>query len=66
MQIKEKTLQGKKSFLVDRCLSRKRAIKILSGPLPEDDVKPPKTFCIWEGMQKESLVSIRVRTAAPA
>ena len=33
MQIKEKTLQGKKSFLVDRHLSRKRAIKMLTGPL---------------------------------
>ena len=33
---------------------------------PEDDVKPAGTFCIREGMQKESLVSIRVRTAAPA
>ena len=33
MQIKEKTLLGKKSFLVDRHLSRKRAIKMLTGPL---------------------------------
>ena len=33
MQIKEKTLQGKMSFLVDRHLSRKRAIKMLTGPL---------------------------------
>ena len=33
MQIKEKTLLGKKSFLVDRHLSRKRAIKMLAGPL---------------------------------
>ena len=46
MQIKEKTLLGKKSFLVDRHLSRKRAIKMLTGPRPEDDVKPPETFCI--------------------
>ena len=66
MQGKEKTLLGKKSFLVDRHLSRKRAIKMLTGPRPEDDVKPPETFCIWERIQKESLVSIRVRTAAPA
>ena len=33
MRIKEKTLQGKMSFLVDRHLSRKRAIKMLTGPL---------------------------------
>ena len=33
MQIKEKTLQGKKSFLVDRDLSRKRPIKMLTGLL---------------------------------
>ena len=33
MQIKEKTLQGKMSFLVDRHLSRKRAIKMLTGLL---------------------------------
>ena len=33
MQIKEKILQGKKSFLADRHLSRKRAIKMLTGPL---------------------------------
>ena len=33
MQIKEKTLQGEMSFLVDRHLSRKRAIKMLTGPL---------------------------------
>ena len=33
MEIKEKTLQGKKSFLVDRHLSRKRAIKMLTGSL---------------------------------
>ena len=33
MQIKEKTLQGKMSFLADRHLSRKRAIKMLTGPL---------------------------------
>ena len=33
MQIKEKTLQGKRSFPVDRHLSRKRAIKMLTGPL---------------------------------
>ena len=33
MQIKEKTLQGKMSFLVVRHLSRKRAIKMLTGPL---------------------------------
>ena len=32
MQIKEKTLQGKMSFLVDRHLSRKRTIKMLTGP----------------------------------
>ena len=29
---KEKTLQGKMSFLVDRHLSRKRAVKMLTGP----------------------------------
>ena len=33
MQIKEKTLQGRKSSLVDRHLSRKRAIKMLTGSL---------------------------------
>ena len=33
MQSKEKTLLGKRSFLVDRQLSRKRAIKLLTGLL---------------------------------
>ena len=33
MQIKEETLQGEKSFLADRHLSRKRAIRMLTGPL---------------------------------
>ena len=33
MQIKEKTRQGKMSFLVDRHLSGKRAIEMLTGPL---------------------------------
>ena len=44
MQIKEKTLQGKKSFLVDRDLSRKRAIKMLTGLLARRYCKPPDTF----------------------
>ena len=66
MQSKEKTLLGKKGFLVGRHLSRKRAIKMLTGLLARRYCKPPETFCIREGMQKESLVSMRVRTAAPA
>ena len=66
MQSKEKTLLRKRSFLVDRQLSRKRAIKMLTGLLAIRQCKPPETFCIREDMQKESLVSMRVRTAAPA
>ena len=66
MQRKEKTLLGKRNFLVDRQLPRKGAIKMLTGLLARRQCKPPETFCIWEGMQKESLVSKRVRTAAPA
>ena len=38
MQIKEKILQGKMSFLVDRHLSRKRTIKMLQASWPEDNV----------------------------
>ena len=58
MQSKEKTLLGRRNFLVDRQLSRKRAIKMLTGLLARRYCKPPETFCIWEGMQKESLVCL--------
>ena len=40
--------------------------KVFTGLLARRLCKSPETFCIQKDMQKESLVSIRVRTAAPA
>ena len=66
MQIKEKKTSRENEFSGWLTFIKENSHKMLTGLLARRKYKSPETFCIQKGMQKESLVSIRVRTAAPA